>query len=978
MRKFVLAAVLGVVLSFGLGAVPRPANTGVGAKAALKSATKPANTRPAGVKATLDSAKKLYWKGRYAEAAKAYGNLLDRPADAVAASIGLAEAHAAVGKYKEAIAALRASSARAGKNAEWHVLMSNLLSETGKYEEALAAARKAFAVRDDWAPTVLRLGEALEILGRKTDAIKTYKALEKAIARDDFTTDARSLVAAGMVLDRYAILSGMKASEQAQNILHNYLQEAYRKADKNYWPANVTAGMFLLSKYKPRQAVEEFKLAEKINKRIPAVFVGRGIIHLQRWQFEQVVAETEKALKINPNCADAHLLKAATLLRWRKFDQVGPVIEKILKVNPNNIDALSLMAALQFRTYKPDKAKPFIERVEKINPKCAELYETIAQWLSAARQFDQAEKYFKKAMKMAPELAGPVTGLGRLYMQTGREKLAAETLNKAAELDDYRQDVINYVNLLKKLKDFQVKETEHFIIKVDGKQDAVLLDLLAEEAERIHGEICKDFNHVPAEKTLVEMFPTHKDFSVRISGKGWIQTVGACTGRVIGMPAPDPIRSGMMGPFNWAVVLRHEYTHTVTLAATKNRIPHWFTEACAVWEQPDRRNYQAVGLLVKAVRNKKLYPVKSLSWGFIRPGSMKRGRGARTLAYAQSEWIFEYVVEKKGYDAIIKMLDGFRDGWTQTKVFAEVLGTTEGKFDKDFRVWAIKQIASWGFDAGTRPTMRTAPKAAKANPKSADAQANLAYALIMRRRYRQAEAPARRALKIDPKHPRALAVLGSVLVNKKKYEEAVAIARRLEEVKPRSSTAARIIADSRLAKHRWPEAIAALETYKQRRPLDPYGYKKLAKLYMQLGQSKKAIPNLIELHRRTMRDPKYARQIADIYRTSATPEKALHYYKEVIHINPYDAGAYKAMAGLHLGKNQYDQAVSAMRGACLLEPKNADVWTQLAMVYYRVARSTKSPEKLSEARTAAQKAIELDPESQATEILQMINEDSNR
>jgi hypothetical protein len=29
-----------------------------------------------------------------------------------------------------------------------------------------------------------------------------------------------------------------------------------------------------------------------------------------------------------------------------------------------------------------------------------------------------------------------------------------------------------------------------------------------------------------------------------------------------------------MGPFNWATVLRHEYTHTITLAATDNRIPH--------------------------------------------------------------------------------------------------------------------------------------------------------------------------------------------------------------------------------------------------------------------------------------------------------------------------------------------------------------------------------------------------------------------
>ncbi|MCK4627121.1 MAG: tetratricopeptide repeat protein, partial [Phycisphaerae bacterium] len=147
-----------------------------------------------------------------------------------------------------------------------------------------------------------------------------------------------------------------------------------------------------------------------------------------------------------------------------------------------------------------------------------------------------------------------------------------------------------------------------------------------------------------------------------------------------------------------------------------------------------------------------------------------------------------------------------------------------------------------------------------------------------------------------------------------------------------------------------------------------------AKLYMQMGRAEKALPNLIELHRRTMKNPKYARQIADIYRTAGKADQALHYYNQVLNINPYDAGVYKAMTSLYLGKGGNDQAVRTMRSACLLEPKNADSWTQLAMVYYRAARASKSSEKLSEARSAAQKALELDPESQAKEILQMIEE----
>ena len=54
-----------------------------------------------------------------------------------------------------------------------------------------------------------------------------------------------------------------------------------------------------------------------------------------------------------------------------------------------------------------------------------------------------------------------------------------------------------------------------------------------------------------------------------------------------------------MGTFNWAQVLRHEYTHTVTLGATDNRIAHWMTEGLAVLEE---QHAAAVGLGADAVQ----------------------------------------------------------------------------------------------------------------------------------------------------------------------------------------------------------------------------------------------------------------------------------------------------------------------------------------------------------------------------------------
>ncbi len=980
MRKLLLASLLGVVLAAGSGqGQPKPGE-GEWKKVredvhVYKAKTRPAQTattRPARPAKTLEGARKLHWKGDYAAAAKAYRGLAKDPADAVRASVGLAESLAMVGKYDEALGALRAVGQRGRLDADWHIRQAEVLAAVGKYAEALKSARDACALRGDWAPAIFCLGQALETVGKKTEAIKVYESLEKALLVEGFTRDARSLTAAGKALDRHAILSGKKASEQAQNILHNYFQDAYQKVDKSYWPANVAAGMLLLEKYKRRQASQEFKLALKINKNLPDAYVGRGVILLGRYRFEQAIAEADKALKINPRHADALLVRAATYMMWRKFEKVAPELEKIFRFNPNHLEALATMAAVHVRKFQPEKAEPFIRRIEKVNPNYARVYETIGDWLSAGRQFDLAEGYYKKAMKMAPELAGPVTGLGRLYMQTGREELARTTLEKAFAIDDYRADVLNYLKLLRAMKKFSVKETEHFILKVDGKHDEVLLDWLADAAEKIHVDVTRDFEYTPKTKTLVEMFPNHNQFSVRISGRGWIGTVGACTGRVIAMPAPDPLRGGF-GQFNWAVVLRHEYTHTVTLAATRNRIPHWFTEACAVWEQPDRRNFQAVALLVNAVRRNKLYPVKELSWGFIRP-DRTRGRGARSLAYAQSEWIFEYIDEKNGRQAIHKMIRSFREGWTQQRIFKEVLGTTEARFDKDFRAWAKKQIRSWGFDPDPPPKLADAAKAAKEKPESADAQAALAVAQYNARRRKQAEDAARKALKIEPRHKRALAVLGTVLAGKKKYDDAIETALILEKVDPKSWRAAKILAQAYAGKRQWTNAIPALEKYKKLLPLDPYGHRELAKIWTQLGRHSEALPNLIEMHRRTMKDPKYARQVADIYRLANEPGKALEFYEQVIHINPYDTGAYKSMAALYLRTNAHDRAIRAMRCASLLEPKNAETWAQLAMVYFRAARAEKNSDRLSDARAAVEKSLEIDPEGQGKEVLQMIDQ----
>ena len=918
---------------------------------------------------TIERADELYMRGQYAPAISEYRKLLDSAALRVSAAIGLARALAMTGRYEEALDALGKVQAEAAKRAAWHVAMADNLWSVGRYEKALERAAAANDLEPAWAPAIFAHGMVLETLGRKAKAEEVYKTMSRCLDTDAYRKDARGLVALGRIMDRYAILTGQRASEQAANILHNYLQEAYLKADKGYWPANVAAGVFLLSKHRPEPAKKEFDLALKLNPQIPDAYAGLGAIELANWQFEKCIALADKALAIQPNHADALLLKANCMMQWRKFDQVAPIVEKVLQANPNHLDALSLMAAVNIRLRQAEKAQPYIDRANKVNAGYYGLPLTIAEWLSAGRQFQQAEKYFRQAISLAPEQAEPITGLGRMFLQTGDEDKALDTLQKAHEIDDFRADVVNFLNLLKKMKEYMVRETDHFIVKVDGTLDAILADQVAEYMEKIYKEITTDYAHEPPEKTIIEFFPNHADFSVRITGKGWIGTVGAATGRVIALVAPNSERS-QFGTHNWAVVLRHEYTHTVTLSATDNRIPHWFTEACAVFQQPDKRNYSFVRMLVRATRTGELFPMKELDWGFIRP----KEAGDRTLAYAQSEWVMEYIIETKGYDKVIEMLKAFRDGLTQAEVFQRIVGVPEKDFDQAFDKWAHQTVKKWGFNPEPPPDLAKASQAAKEKPTDPAAQATLAVALYNRGDKRGAERAARSAIKLDPNSARALGVLAVALSGNKNYDEAVRFANKLEELDHTTSIAPKVLAECHIAQKQWAPAIAALELLQQRQPLDSYSYQQLAGIYNQLGQPEKALPNLIHLHRHTMTDPKYARQIAETYRSLGQNDQALTYFEEITHINPYQPNAYEAMASIYRSSGDFGHAIAAIEKVTLLEPKSADAWAKTAMIRYLAGRAAKDPAMLRRAREDVEKALALDPQSRAGQVLERIDD----
>src|SRR5256884_7744667 len=85
------------------------------------------------------------------------------------------------------------------------------------------------------------------------------------------------------------------------------------------------------------------------------------------------------------------------------------------------------------------------------------------------------------------------------------------------------------------------------------------------------------------------------------------------------------------GSFHWASTMWHELSHVYVLSATQHRVPRWFTEGMAVYEETEvsseggaRLDAQGIG----APKHKKILPVTELDRGFLHPSYPTQGGGS--------------------------------------------------------------------------------------------------------------------------------------------------------------------------------------------------------------------------------------------------------------------------------------------------------------------------------------------------------------
>lgn len=881
----------------------------------------------------------------------------EHPSLAILAAVELATIDRDTGRTRDGLARLNSLGAKGETSAAWQTAIAMLLIETGEYESTITHARRAIELEKSAYPARWLLGQSLERIGRISEAVEVYKAFDEVMTAGTLPEDAEQATYVGQGFLRYSELTHTNVVQRTRHVLDEVFGSSVDLVDATYWPARLAAADLLRSRHNLSAARGEYERILKDNPYAAEAMVGLARTHLEDWNFDECETLGTQALAFNENHVGSLVLMASLRMTERKYGLAAEFARKALAVNPRSEEALGTLSAAEFRQGHMDAAAEAESRARKTNPRPAMFHFLMGEWLSAGRQFELAETHFKKAIEYSRNWPEPRTSLGQLYMEMGDERAARRELEAAFELDSFNRHTYNVLGLLDRIDQFATLESEHFIIRYNASTDAVLAPYFARALESIHEEVCDHFATALKDKTIIEIFPDHEGFSVRITGRPFIGTIGACTGRVIAMTAPRG--RPPFGRFNWASVLRHEFTHTVTLAATGNRIPHWFTEGLAVYEEPSPRSWSSKELLVDAIRRDELFTLETIDWGFARP---KRPTD-RSLAYAQSEWMSEYIIHRYRYQAILDLLAAFREGQIQEAAFQTVLKISTKDFDADFRRWARDEAAKWGFSLRPPDDLKHLEAKLSEHPEDASLLATVARARLDDGDTDGAYDAADEALDLDEKQAIAHEVISRIYVARSLA--AVAEAERehwlnsaaehvelLMKLQPDNLTGIKYSGYIKQAEEAWDDALAQYEAYLRGAADDPDVLRRMAAIYLRRRDFPRAIQRLEALFHVAEDEPPVARQIARLHAADKQWDQAAHWYLQAIHIDPYDVDTHVRQGAALMASGQAARAAEAFEAACLLEPDHADVWDQLAEALEGAGNADK-------AQTAREKAAAL-------------------
>jgi tetratricopeptide (TPR) repeat protein len=553
----------------------------------------------------------------------------------------------------------------------------NILGETqfavGQLDAAGSSFERAYALNGDG-----RL-HAMGNLG----ALARYRG-ETAIATDWFERVVAHYEA-NLNLDSAELAAVAAATAALGDRRSDFFHDAVRVygeaalGDNNNAAVRVSLGNLLLDKYNNTEALETFREALEIDADYAPALLG-----LARSEHFDGSADAmltlNASLEHNPNFVPARTFLTQLLIESEQYDSAEEQALLALETNPKALQTLAVLAAIYH--LKGDQAKfdQTVARTLAINPRYADLYNTVAEIAVKNRLYQDAVDFAKRAVDMDPNSWRGYAILGLNQLRVGEMQLGHANVARAFEGDPFNVWTKNTLDLLDSKDDYETIDGENVTVVLHTDEAKLLTPYLKALAENAYRYYTKRYDWQPPGPIRVELYPDHRDFSVRTLGLAGIGILGVSFGPVVALDSPS---ARPVGSFNWGSVLWHEIAHSFHMGVSQHRVPRWFSEGLSVYEEQQARegwgNDVTVDFL-KAYNRGLMLPVSKLNDGFVRPSYPEQ----IAHSYYQASLVFDFIDARWSFEHIRAMLARYALGDTTPQVVQAVLGISMETLDSDF------------------------------------------------------------------------------------------------------------------------------------------------------------------------------------------------------------------------------------------------------------------------------------------------------
>ncbi len=195
------------------------------------------------------------------------------------------------------------------------------------------------------------------------------------------------------------------------------------------------------------EALANCDKAVELDNKLPSVYVTLGAIHHGAGKYDLSLQEFQRALQLDPRNADAQRRLGGSYDSAGRTADAEAAYKKAIALRPDYWVGYNEFGNFLDGHQRYDEAVAQFKRAIELTPDNASLYQNLAAvYLDSAdpKYFPEAEQALVKSLSLEPSY-GAYANLGYLYIQERKYKNAADTAEKALQLND--KDYLVWGNL---------------------------------------------------------------------------------------------------------------------------------------------------------------------------------------------------------------------------------------------------------------------------------------------------------------------------------------------------------------------------------------------------------------------------------------------------------------------------------------------------------------------------------------------------